>query len=1062
MKSKLSDWLWAIGAGSVVSVVLTGTAYLSLQVLHRQHKQNLDKEFRQNLLNLALSASLLVDAEAQLKLKPGDENTPLYSRLIDPLARFQKIHPEIRYVYTYIEKNGKVVFILDPTPPGDHDNDGVEDKSYIGDVYESSDEEDIQRMLHPLRTGSPIITPIVTDYWGSFICAYVPLHNKHGEVIGALGVDILADRYLAYLRRADQALLKGFDLAAGASLCIGGLVGIMTYLRQRNQRRHQIRQKLLEIQGRAAEGTLAAKDIREVLEELCRSFEQLFPRSFCSILEHREGFLYHLAGPSLPEAYCRLVNGVAVGPSVGSCGTAVHRKQRVVTVDILSDPLWSEYREIACQFGLRACWSEPIIGREGEVLGTFAVYSQTPRSPSPLELEIIEESARIVAMLLSYWKTQHELEENLAYTQSLLEALPDLMFVIDREGRFLSYHAPNAEMLAAPPEQFLGRRVDEVLPPTVATLSLNAIHLTLDLGTPQTIEYSLEMPQGTQYFEARHVPYGDDKVVVLVRDITEQKHAERLLNETNCRLEEALLHAQELAVQAEAASKAKSEFLANMSHEIRTPMNGILGMVELLWDTPLTPEQRDYLKTLRESADYLMALLNDILDFSKIEAGKMVLEQIPVSLEELVTGTLALFYGRASEKGLTLRSEWDADAPRAVMGDPVRLRQILANFVSNAIKFTHQGEVVVSVEPSRAFEEGVRLAVRDTGVGIPEAKQAHLFEAFTQADSSTTRKYGGTGLGLAICKRLAELMGGRIGVQSKVGEGSTFFVDLPLPVILKEAAPDSEGSSQENQQEDAGVLAGARILLVEDNEVNRKVAIRLLEKLGVQVEVAVNGREAVERVAAQTYDLILMDCQMPEMDGYEATRHIRQHEAQTGRERVPIVALTAHALSGDREKCLAVGMDDYLSKPLKPGELKATLLNWLKAKKNQTDVEKSQKEVRRMQLIDWEHLEEITGGDVEFQVELFQEFIAQMPTLLSQLESALALGDAATFGRVAHTLKGSARSIGADPLAEDAYKLEQMGKAGDLSGAHEALQALHKSWHALHAYLQKFLNQQAA
>lgn len=1062
MKSRLSDWLWALGVGIVVSGVLAGTIYLSLQVLHRQHTENLDKEFRQNLLSLALSASLLVDAEVQLKLKPGDENKPLYKKLIDPLARFQKIHPEIRYVYTYIEKNGKVVFILDPTPPGDHNNDGVEDKSYIGDIYESSNEEDVRRMLEPLRTGKSVTTPIVTDYWGSFVSAYIPLRSQHGEVVGALGVDILADRYLAYLKKADQSLWKSFEQGVGTSLGIGVLVGLMTYLRRKNQRRHQVRQKLLEMQGRAAEGMLAEQDIREVLEEACDSFEKLFPGSFCSILEHREGRLYHLAAPSLPEAYCHLVNGVAVGPQVGSCGTAVHRKQRVVTVDILSDPLWSEYREIACQFGLRACWSEPIIGKEGEVLGTFAVYSRTPRSPSPLELEIMEELAWTVAMLLSYWKAQHELEENLAYTRSLLNALPDIMFVMDGEGRFLSYHAPSAEMLAVPPEQFLGRRVDEVLPPTVAMLSLSAIRLTLELRTPQTIEYSLEMPQGTQYFEARHVPYGDDKVVVLVRDITEQKHAERLLNETNCRLEEALLHAQELAVQAEAASKAKSEFLANMSHEIRTPMNGILGMVELLWDTPLTPEQRDYLKTLRESADYLMALLNDILDFSKIEAGKMALERIPVSLEDLVTGTLALFYGRASEKGLALRVEWHENAPRAVMGDPVRLRQILANFISNAIKFTHQGEVVVSVEPSRAFKEGVRLAVRDTGVGIPEEKQARLFEAFTQADSSTTRKYGGTGLGLAICKRLAELMGGQIGIQSKVGEGSTFFVDLPLPVILQEAAPDSGGSSQEYEQQDTQILAGARILLVEDNEVNRKVAIRLLEKLGVQVEVAVNGREAVEKAAAQAYDLILMDCQMPEMDGYEATRHIRRQEAQRGSGRTPIVALTAHALSGDREKCLAVGMDDYLSKPLKPAELIATLIKWLEAKQKQIDVEKSPKEVRMMQLINWEHLEEITGSDVEFQAELFQEFMGQMPALLSQLGTALESADAATFGRVAHTIKGSARSIGADPLAEEAYKLEQMGKSGDLSCAHEALQKLRESWRALQAYLQEFVRQQAA
>jgi len=505
------------------------------------------------------------------------------------------------------------------------------------------------------------------------------------------------------------------------------------------------------------------------------------------------------------------------------------------------------------------------------------------------------------------------------YLNSLLSALPDLLFVNDRNGVYLEVYAPDDSMLLAPRAQIIGKTMHDFLPPELAERVMHAFQLALATREPLLIEYSVPMGDEERYYEARIVPYTDDAVITLVRDVHERKMAQRLLEQTNQRLEEALLEANEMAVRAEAANRAKSEFLANMSHEIRTPMNGIIGMVQLLEDTPLTPEQADLLRTLKNSANFLLGLLNDILDLSKIESGKMTLEQIPVSMHELVREAVNLFSGRASEKGLILQAQIDPNAPDWVQGDPVRLRQIVANFISNAIKFTHEGSVTVMLLPSPTYSQGVWVGVQDTGIGIPEDKQESLFEAFTQADTSTTRKYGGTGLGLAISKKLVELMGGRTGVESEVGVGSLFYVDLPLP-----AAQPPQTAPCEPTADLPEAFPDKRILLVEDNEVNRKVATRLLAKLQVQVDIAVNGLEAVQKATETAYDLILMDCQMPEMDGYEATRTLRRQGVQT-----PIIALTANALEGDREKCLACGMNDYLSKPIQADKLRLTLARWL-------------------------------------------------------------------------------------------------------------------------------------
>jgi PAS domain S-box-containing protein len=746
-----------------------------------------------------------------------------------------------------------------------------------------------------------------------------------------------------------------------------------------------------------------------------------------------------------------------------------------------------------------------------------------------------------------------QLQEQLRFVNELIELVPQPIYMKNRQGRYVMVNEEFERFFGIGRERCLGNSVRDFLRPEEA-----AIHSAVDTRLLATA--GSEMYEVTTHafdgvvregiFRKTTLSRADGTITGVlgaITDITEHK-----------RIEADLLKAKR---EAEAANQAKGDFLANMSHEIRTPMNGIIGMTDLALDTELSQEQREYLQMVRGSADSLLTIINDILDFSKIEAGKMLIERISFNVSHALFEAVRPLSLRASQKGVELICEIAPEVPAFVLGDPGRLKQIVVNLVSNAIKFTEQGEIVLRARVSHKAEGRMQLgfSVRDTGLGIPKEKQALIFDAFSQEDSSTTRKFGGTGLGLTICTRLVGLMGGRIWVDSEPGQGSTFHFEIdvdedaggyavpqlppelegrkvlvvddnavnrtvlsgivrrwgmqPLAVasgaeaiaavnadagiglaLIDGYMPEMDGyetathlKSLPNREIklimlssasakgdarrclDLGIAAylpkpvlpedlyqaiakvllpgqdGAntlvtrhrireeqpplKVLLVEDHPVNQKLAMALVTRLGHDVSLAGNGQEALDALAAKDFDIVLMDVQMPVMDGLEATRRIR--EVPAWRE-LPVVAMTANAMQGDREVCMAAGMDEYITKPIKTTVLAEILSRYARALTAWPVVPE----------VAFDYVRALASADPEVVEIVADIFLEQMPRDLQALEQAIAGRDGPTGLRLAHSIKGSVALFAADPAIVSAEALEQAARRNAWEAATSSLATL--------------------
>ncbi len=626
--------------------------------------------------------------------------------------------------------------------------------------------------------------------------------------------------------------------------------------------------------------------------------------------------------------------------------------------------------------------------------------------------------------------------------QTLFETNTDGIVILDRNG-FTDCNPATLEMFHMDRvEDFLRRRPEDLgieqqpcgTPPYL--LADRHIRQAVEQGhaffqwtarRPDDSTFPAEIALHAMNFD------GEPVIQAIMRDISVQRETES-----------ALKAARDAAMRA---NEMKSQFVANVSHEIRTPMNGILGMTQLLLGSQLNPRQYDYAQTIARSAESLMGVINDLLDFSKIEAGRLSVENIDFNLYSLLKDVIDLYVPRADSKNLALRLERNENLPEWVRGDPLRLRQILLNLLDNALKFTDQGEIRLQVACPENTQNELLFSVSDSGIGMDSETQGRIFQAFAQADGTVSRKYGGTGLGLTICRQLAELMGGELSLESAPGQGSTFHLRLPLPFIQPVQRP-SRADAGPNVQSLS--FPGVKVLVAEDNPINKKLLGFMLENLGVAVEVTDDGKMAYDRLANADFDLVLMDCQMPEWDGLTATRAVRRRETEQGKQRLPIIALTANAMAGYDEICRQAGMDDYLAKPISEEALVQALARWLPQHVRSGEAaEANRPEVAANNSYDIEKLRRICRNDARQVDEMLRLFVSSTEGLLADLARAVESRDGVQSARQSHQIKGAAAYMGATAMTELASETEACAKSGDWTACTAALEDLEAAFISL-------------
>lgn len=535
--------------------------------------------------------------------------------------------------------------------------------------------------------------------------------------------------------------------------------------------------------------------------------------------------------------------------------------------------------------------------------------------------------------------------------------------------------------------------------------------------------------KGFSYLSKSNFIIDDDFIKKMRKEISMPSRME-LMNELEKKNSELITYAEglkEAKNAAEDAAKAKANFLANMSHEIRTPMNAIMGMIYLIQKTNLDEKQRNYIDKMQVSSEHLLRIINDILDFSKIEAGKFAIEKIDFKLDQVLDNLAALIGEKCSSKGISLIFDVDPKLPNNLKGDPIRIGQVLLNYANNAVKFTEHGKIIVRIKKEEQFQDNciVKFEVEDTGIGMTPEQKNKLFQPFQQADTSTTRKYGGTGLGLAISKQLAILMNGKVGVQSEAGKGSIFWFTAELSM---DNSIEEDNITFNTAEKSLEAIAGACILLVEDNELNQQIAVEILKDVGLFIDIAENGEIALRKVNEKHYDIVLMDMQMPVMDGVEASKKIRENSKHA---LLPIVAMTANAMASDRERCLKAGMNDHITKPIDPKRLFDILLKWIPSKKAKT--KNMQKPLVKLSADDFKinipGLNSKLGlrrmlGKKKAYINLLRKYALSQKDIFFRIDKMLIEGNWNSAERLAHTLKGLSGSIGAVHIQTKIGELE--------------------------------------